>query len=763
MRNFLTGKSSFGQNRALNVTCYPVWPCVPRTLAVLLSFVWFCAELRTFAAPERIDLPLLQRSIEEFPADLPAKELTVRIPESIALEPGSQLMLRLRTTSNLPANYLGVSLFLNGRKLGARPPGALAPTAPADYVDFSFTIAARQLSAGWNRVRIEFEPAPRISNELLKNSRYVLRSPECRLNLAFSRLPMFPELARFPATFTEQKLISQAATPVASSLVILGFPDQVRPVHLRACAILGARLGQNGYLSESDYQIVRTNLRAWTPHPGNLILVCRADEILRTPLTNGFTFPPLKPGQGLLTERIRSDRQSRALLVSGADDIGIEKALLALGNSEFLASIGPQPAIITNVPPLSGAAKARLGPAALPLRFGDCDWDSSPMIGSRTERTLNGWRLPPGHFLEDGRLLLDIRHSPGLRNSAIDVLVNGARVGSVSLPLPHNSGSVRIELPEELYGQDPMQITFRAMLATPMFSSGGAPEVDIAGSSQIVGEVRRATVRDLRNASRLLVPDPSLEKLAFAVPLNCSGDELRTFFNLALYAGANVPSSPLAWPDCSAYGEKQAAEQSRLFGKTTVLLGSVSQWTTALPNGELLPVQIDPANPGTVLMQHRAYATREFEPTLTFLQLITSRWSHEDVMVAGGSWNGFATAKLAWMFTDAEASSAIFGNIAVADEHGRVVTYDTRHPSLDSLGERIRTRVPAGVSVEETDRRLAGLEKRFKKSHHLNNALFYSLGILLILLVAVRLALAHEHSRRRTKALHSEKTAATTA
>src|SRR5205807_1216344 len=173
------------------------------------------------------------------------------------------------------------------------------------------------------------------------------------------------------ATFTEQKLISQATAPFANSLLTIGFPDPLRAVDFRALAILAARLGQTGYFSERDYQIVRTNFRAWSPPSGNLILVCRTDEILRNPLTNGFTFRSLRSGEGLLSERIRSDRQSRALLVSGADDAGIEKALLALGSSEFLASIGPQPAVITNVPPLSAVWAARLSAANLPLRFSD--------------------------------------------------------------------------------------------------------------------------------------------------------------------------------------------------------------------------------------------------------------------------------------------------------------------------------------------------------------------------------------------------------
>src|SRR5439155_7894801 len=71
------------------------------------------------------------------------------------------------------------------------------------------------------------------------------------LLVAYQRLPLFPELARFPFTYSEEKLLKTQQRQ-SSAITEIFLPSKRRDVHLRACAILGARLGQTEYLNQSD-------------------------------------------------------------------------------------------------------------------------------------------------------------------------------------------------------------------------------------------------------------------------------------------------------------------------------------------------------------------------------------------------------------------------------------------------------------------------------------------------------------------------------
>ena len=59
----------------------------------------------------------------------------------------------------------------------------------------------------------------------------------------------------------------------------IALPLELRDVHLRACAVLAARLGQTGYFADSDYAIVRTNLGSWKPPSGNWIVIGRWEAL----------------------------------------------------------------------------------------------------------------------------------------------------------------------------------------------------------------------------------------------------------------------------------------------------------------------------------------------------------------------------------------------------------------------------------------------------------------------------------------------------
>src|SRR5205823_2750999 len=132
-------------------------------------------------------------------------------------------------------------------------------------------VPERLIFASWNRVTVTLVPPAGMTRDALRGSSFLLRRSECLLSLSYSRLPLFPEFARFPATFVEEKLLHPDPPP--GPLVTIALPPELRDVHLRACAILAARLGQLGYFADADYAIVRTNLNSWNAPNRNWIVI----------------------------------------------------------------------------------------------------------------------------------------------------------------------------------------------------------------------------------------------------------------------------------------------------------------------------------------------------------------------------------------------------------------------------------------------------------------------------------------------------------
>src|SRR5256885_12293537 len=107
-------------------------------------------------------------------------------------------------------------------------------------MEFMGAFPARALLASWNRLKITLAPAAGVTPDALRGLTFLLRRSECVLSLSHTRLPLFPEFARFPATYLEEKLLNTDPSQPHHSLTI-ALPPELRDVHLRACAILGAR------------------------------------------------------------------------------------------------------------------------------------------------------------------------------------------------------------------------------------------------------------------------------------------------------------------------------------------------------------------------------------------------------------------------------------------------------------------------------------------------------------------------------------------
>ena len=225
---------------------------------------------------EQVRVDLTVSAVEEFPGTQAEKDFFVRLPEHIRFRAGSEVVLTLQASPNLWRNVCAVHVSVNGTRISPENGGI----KPADDTPLHLRLAVpeRSLIAGWNRVSLRFQlQTGQAVNPAAENtSAWTMQKSDNYLTISYDRLPLFPELQRFPHSLAEERLLRPEAT--APTVVTL-LPAQRRNVHLRACAVLGARLGQTGYLSEPDCRVAL--LADWEKATDgrNAILVGRRDEL----------------------------------------------------------------------------------------------------------------------------------------------------------------------------------------------------------------------------------------------------------------------------------------------------------------------------------------------------------------------------------------------------------------------------------------------------------------------------------------------------
>jgi hypothetical protein len=321
---------------------------------------------------ERARLPLFRVSQQEFAGAGAATDLSIPLPQAIAFQSGSELHLTLNPSSVPLVQPAAIAVALNGRVLiitnfvdGHEAPIALRVPVPESTLAKGMNVLSLRL------VRLGTTNAP-LPNA--GNVRWVLRRPECFLDLSFARVPLFEELPRFPHSLAEEKLLradSRSPTqpaPAAPVLAVL-LPGVCGEAQLRVAAIAAARLGQLDYLEDRDVRLAA--LESWKSETSqrNGLLIARRDQLggVEIPSPVSSVLAALLPGQGLLAEFFqgKEPRQRRVVLVTGVDDAGLEKAGLTLGSGPALRMLVRSPAVLDRAPLLS----APPAPAHAPPRI----------------------------------------------------------------------------------------------------------------------------------------------------------------------------------------------------------------------------------------------------------------------------------------------------------------------------------------------------------------------------------------------------------
>jgi hypothetical protein len=328
------------------------------------------------AATVRTRFPLISEESETYSTN--GHDFFVFLPEHVGWRAASELTLALHPSAQLITDLAGAVVSVNGRTL----PVSLDRNAPGKGSDSAIglrgAVPAGVLRSGWNKVAVQLNLQPS-KPQIDKERNWLVRRSECYLEANGERIPLFSELVRFPGSLAEEKLlhpdlVSSDAEKGPSATVAILLPLVRRDVHLRACAILGARFGQIAYLADQDCQLgsVQDWQRESTERNG--VVVGTVDELGDLPMLKACcsqSLAELKAGQGMLAEVVvgKIPRQRRWILATAADDAGLEKAILALGSAPALSVLPPSPAIVESDPqqaaPAKAASKGEAGPESL--------------------------------------------------------------------------------------------------------------------------------------------------------------------------------------------------------------------------------------------------------------------------------------------------------------------------------------------------------------------------------------------------------------
>lgn len=722
---------------------------------------------------ERAQLPLFTESQQTFPGALASQDYYVLLPQHVAFRDGSFLQLVLHPSPGLLAHVCAIDVLCNERAVTSTNLHRSNSVDGSEGLRLRAEIPGRALVAGWNRVSLRFTlhsgnqgAAPEMAMA------WSLRRSESFLDLVFERLPSFPELSRFPATLTEEKLLRpDADSPFTDTIVpILSIliPGRCRETHLRATAIVAARLGQLGFINDRHCHLEA--LESWKNEVSrrDIILIARRDQLGGIELSDQVTAAvnSLKEEQGLVAEFVigPKGRQRRVLLVSGADDAGLEKAALTVGSSTALGAAPPNPAVIDSLAAVSPNLEGETAAGRIHWKLERELRLEGPYLA---EQSVEAGRLSPGFLVSsDDRLELKFSHSPGLReSSSLEVRLNGVPFGL--LPLGAGTGlttSVRLPLPEGLTGRDPMMLTFRATLDAGAIDCAGRSNnpawLSIAAGSALNMAPKSVELPGVRHWQSWMLKDRFARRAAYLLASTPSVEEVRMLFRLWFDLGRSLPSSPILWPEVVVDNGSPGAMAKRLEGRSILLLGPISKWNAILPDGHSTALRFPSPEATKVSIQGRWHDVADFDPSLAFAQIMTSPWDENEKLVLAGGWSDLAIPALHHLLLDPEVAQRLDGNLVAVDALGRTADYELGASSAESFAETIQRQMRPVSQVGEGDAKLvASPDAQQAEKRRWSKTVSWLCGSLLTLLVAARLYFMWEQARMGRRLFEAEKLA----
>lgn len=669
------------------------------------------------------DLPLLEFGDGRLEGVLAKKEYTFQLPEHVRYEPGSEMVLSYRASPLL----LDISTFtvsLNDRQIASGRLGHEANGVEKQN-DGMMTVPIPEgvLQPGWNRlvVRCLLQTTQTLCRDVDNPAAWMEFSPATVLRVAYSHQPLFAEMQRFPDSIAEPILMNlpefrspdkkNRPEPVVSLLL----PEESGDPELRSFLIAASRLGQTVYTPAAAVSTGEIGEFPDISERRNGVLIGLREALAEQPLPGHIkkALAELQPGEGLLAEVIYGPpetTQRRWIILSGADGAGLEKAALTLGSSVALRSAPSNPWIVSKEPGISPLIEKMAQPAVGPLKLSSLENGEILLRGIFRNSTSRQIAFPPGFETTNaGYVDFDFSHPENLdKTSAFEARLNDAVLGSVALA-PDNSGRVkqRLAIPAGIAGRDPSLITVSSYLDIGSVDCAHRNEerawLKISGDSIIDIRTTPLKIDDLSRLNLLCLRDAFLRRTALLVPEDPDAKRNDLLKVIGLHLGSRLPSMPLLWPQLATYGPDSPPDMGRVEKRSGLVLGSAFQWPEAFGGKTRLIIEGGGTHGEQMILRGENVPVTDFDPTLGFVQLVTSPWTSGEYFAAIGGIEGYAGNATVDLLTKPEIFERLRGTVSAIDVEKRILTYDVRSVQEVSLSEQMRLAFAPDRHVEDLE------------------------------------------------------------
>ena len=656
------------------------------------------------------DLPLLEFGDGRLEGVLAKKEYTFRLPEHLRYEPGSEMVLSYRA-SPLLLNVSTFTVSLNERqiasaRLGHEPDGVEKQNDGILRVP----IPEGVLQPGWNRlvVRCLLQTTQTLCRDVDNPAAWMEFAPASLLRVAYSSQPLFAEIQRFPDSIAEPVLMNlpefrspdKKNKPEPAVSILL--PEESGDPELRSFLIAATRLGQTVYTPSDAVSTGEIGQFAELCERRNGVLIGLHEVLANQPLPGHIkkAMAELQPGEGLLAELIYGppdSTQRRWIILSGADGKGLEKAALTLGSSLALRSAPSNPWIVSKEPGISPLVEKLAQPAVGPLKLSSLEDGEILLRGIFRNSTSRQIAFPPGFETSGaGYVEFDFSHADNLdKTSAFEARLNDTVIGSVALA-PDNAGRMkqRLAIPAGIAGRDPSLLTVSSYLDIGSVDCAHRNEerawLKISGDSIVDIRTTPLKIDDLSRLNLLCLRDAFLRRTALLVPEEPDSKRNELVKVIGLHLGSRLPDMPILWPQISTYGPEAPPETWRVENRSGLVIGSAFQWPEAFGGKSRLIVEGGGTHGDQMILRGEKVPVTDFDPSLGFVQLVTSPWTSGEYFAAIGGIEGYGGNATAGLLTKPEIYEQLRGTVSAIDADNRIVTYDVRSVQEVSLSEQMR-------------------------------------------------------------------------
>lgn len=694
----------------------------------------------TTTTPDKFFVPLFTGQAARLEGVLASREFTFRLPEHVRYLPGSQFKLVFRASPLLLPDVSTMTVSLNGRQLTSMRP-VRERERPPEKQTVAIDLDNGALQPGWNKllVRCLLVTTSTPCRDVDNPASWVELAAGTGFEVAFAEQALFPELQRFPDALGEPQLMRLGAEnrePAVSLLVA----DRGGDTAWRGVVVAAARLGQLLYLDDESVRIGSLKDFAAKSSRSNGVIVAKREDLTAADLPVEFGLPlrALKSGEGFLGEFITGEPargQRRWIVVSGADDAGLDKAILALGSAPALRDAVGNPWIIKEAPVVSPVTEKLAGPAEGAVTFDSLTGGGIMLRGLFRNETSRSWPLPPGWQTgPGGELALDFSHAENLdKTSAFEVVVNNESIGSIALTEANAQRTRRVlPIPAGLPGRDPSTVVIRSYLDIGTVDCAHRNEerawLDLAGSSTIDVPAVPLVIDDLSRLGLLTMRDAFLRRAVLVVPDEAGEERDRMILRYALHLGRQLSSMPVLWPQLATYGPDRPAAAELVAGRSGIVFGSSRQWGSAFPDGTPLAVEAGDKDGGQLNLRGQTVPMAEFERGLVMAQLMPSPWRKSEIFAVVGGLTGYGGDDALAMLADPELGAQFAGNVSAVDPEGRVVNYDTRLAGRESLADVMRQALHGNLSAAEIRARREEEQNKIEGAGEFNRVMVAGFG-----------------------------------